>query len=211
MRTIFHNREHAGQLLAQRLQKFENENPIILALPRGGVPLGAEIAKSLNAPLDVIVVRKLGAPFDPEFAIGAIAPNDTVIINLHSIKALGLSEEDLQKVIAKESAEMERRIKLFQDNKTPQLKDKTVIVVDDGLATGLTAQAAIHYLIRKEAAKIIMAAPVCSREAAENLRKEADEFICLHEPDNFNAVGEWYDNFPQITDDEVLEILQQFK
>lgn len=208
---IYKDRYDAGRQLAEKLVRYKDENPIILALPRGGVVLGYEIAKMLNAPLDVIVARKLGAPLQPELGIGAIAPNGIRILNTGLIRTLGISESQIKQLIEEETGEMNRRTELYRGGLPPiDLFEKTVIVVDDGIATGITDKAAVLSLPQLEPQKIILAIPVCPPDSADNF-KEVDEFICLEQPADFYAVGAYYENFEQINDKEVIRLLHEAK
>ena len=197
--------------MAAALKKFNNSpNTIILALPRGGVIVGYEVAKILNLPLDIVVPRKIGAPANPEFAIGAITETGVGIFEEMAIGAYGITESYLQNEIKKEKAEAERRLKLYRGTRAPlDLKNKTVIIVDDGLATGLTMRAAVKTVKILGAAKIIVAIPVTSPEAAELVKKEVDEIIYLEAPAFFGAVGSFYEEFGQTTDEEVIELLSR--
>ncbi|HBG48766.1 MAG TPA: phosphoribosyltransferase [Cyanobacteria bacterium UBA9971] len=206
---IYKNRQDAGRQLAEKLMKFKDENPIIIALPRGGVVTGYEAAKMLHAPLDVMITRKLGAPFQLELAIGAIAPNDVRILNLDAIRFLGISKDEMEEIIRRETKEMHRRIKLYRGDLPPlDLSGKTVIIVDDGLATGVTAGVAVLSIKQMTPEKIILAVPVSPIDTAEKFREEVDEFICLSEPPDFFAVGQYYDDFAQVTDEEVISLLE---
>lgn len=209
---FYQNRQEAGYQLAQKLIKYRNEHPIIIALPRGGVVIGYEVSKALKAPLDVIVPRKIGAPFNPEFGIGAIAPNNVRVLDNQSIKLIGISEFQIEEIIQKETQEMNRRIQLYRKNLAPlNLKDKTVIIVDDGIATGVSTRAAVLSVKHMNPKKIILAVPVCPPDAADKFRKEVDEFLTLQEPLDFYAVGAYYSNFSQTTDDEVIALLEKAK
>lgn len=212
---IFQNRKEAGQKLARTLLPYQSKKPIILALPRGGVPVGFEIARALHTPLDLLVVRKLGSPTNPEYGIGAIAPNGIKILDRQAIKSLNISDAALAEIETKELKELERRISVYRGtNSKPDIKNKTVILVDDGAATGITMKAAIIALVRYHPKKIIVAIPVCSRDAHENLRvliRKNDELLCLHTSEQFSAVGIWYKEFDQVTDREVIDLLNQAK
>ena len=206
---IFADRYQAGQELASSLSRFRHENPIIIALPRGGVPIGYEVALALDAPLEVVVSRKLGAPFAPEFGFGAIAPGARVV-DATSVSMLGLSSAEVEAIVAKQTKELQRREALFHGTVSPiDVSGRTVIVVDDGLATGVTARAAIASLRTRSPKKIIFAAPVCAPDSADTLRELADEVICISEPPGFASVGTWYENFAQTTDEEALELLEK--
>jgi putative phosphoribosyl transferase len=205
---MFQDRYDAGRRLADALEQYRHEHPVILGLPRGGVVVGYEIARSLAAPLDVLVVRKLGAPGAQEFAIGAMAPGAT-LLNRELVFGLGVSREYLARVIAREADELARREHVYRGTLQPtEVKDRTVILVDDGLATGATAQAAVESLRRRGPRKIVFAAPVCSQDGAKALEKVTDAVVCLQCPADFGAVGYWYRNFSPTTDAEVIECLQ---
>lgn len=207
---IFHDRKHAGQLLAQRLKKYKTENILILALPRGGVPIAAEIAKFLEAPLDVLIVRKIGAPFQTELAVGAICEGGEPIWNDAILYQLGLEPDDLGRTVSVEREKVSSQIKLFRESREfASVANKTVIVVDDGLATGATMSAAVRFLQKKTASKIILAVPVAARSSAEQFRSKVDEVVVLEERDDLNSVSQWYKDFSQVTDREVVELLKK--
>lgn len=204
----FKNRREAGRRLALVLDKFRPQQPVILGLPRGGVVVGHEIAKALDAPLDVLLVRKLGAPGAEEFAIGAVAPGAT-LLNRNLIAALGVSRDYLGRVIARETDELKRRERVYRGNRPAlPVEGRTVILVDDGLATGATAQAAVQSLRSRAPRQIIFAAPVCSEDGADALRGVTEEVVCLECPPNFGAVGYWYQDFAPTTDAEVIQCLR---
>ena len=206
----FADRRDAGRKLAARLDKYAGDNPIVLALPRGGVPVGYEIAKALHAPLDVFVVRKLGAPQQPELGIGAIAPGGLLILDADLVRDLGIPEEVINRIVSNETAEMERRLHRFRgDRPLPDLKDRTVLLVDDGLATGVTAYAAIKALRQVGPRQIVLAIPVCATQTAHMIAPQVSEIVCLMTPPEFLAVGLWYANFEQTSDEEVIELLEQ--
>lgn len=209
---IYKDRQDAGKQLAEKLKKYTKEHPIVIGLPRGGVVLGYEIAKALKARLDVIVPRKIGAPYNPEFGIGTIAPNLTVMLNTEMIKKLKINEDEIKKIIKKETAEMKRRTKLYRKN-LPEfdLVNRTVIIVDDGIATGASIQAAVLSIKLLNPKKIILAVPVCPSDSAEKFGQHVDEFICLSEIPDFYAVGAYYNNFEQVTDEEVINLIQKSK
>lgn len=205
---VFANRQTAGRELAVALEEFREEKPIILGMPRGGVILAFEIAQALNASLDVMVARKIGAPNQPEYAIGAIAPGDIVVINPEAVAFYDISSPEVQAVIAREKQEMLRRIKLYRGSKPElELKNRTVILVDDGLATGQSALAAVLAIKKMQPKKVILAVGVCAVDSAAILRQEVDELVCLSMPEQFYAVGLWYQDFSQTTDDEVIALL----
>jgi putative phosphoribosyl transferase len=207
---LFEDRVDAGRQLAERLAPYAEERPVVFALPRGGVPVGAEVSRSLGAPLEVIVSRKLGAPGQPEFGIGAVAPGGVRVLNERAVRALGIEEDYLEMISARELAEAERRLKLFRgDRPYPDLERRTAILVDDGLATGVTARAALLALRRMNPRRLVLAVPVCALQTAELLRPEADDLICLLAPANLEAVGLWYRNFEQTSDEEVVRLLEE--
>ncbi len=207
----FSDRTEAGRLLAAELATRKlGSNVIVLALPRGGVPVGLEVAKALHAPLDVVVVRKLGVPFQPELAMGAIAGNSVEALNHDLIAALHVSKRDVDEEIAKERIEVERREKLYRGGRpAPKLHGKTVVLVDDGLATGSTMLVAARYVKALKPAKTIIAVPVGASQACELLKPYADELVCLATPKYFQAVGEWFVDFRQVSDAEVQRLLEE--
>jgi putative phosphoribosyl transferase len=207
---LFEDRGDAGRQLAERLAPYAEEHPMVFALPRGGVPVGKEVSRSLGAPLEVIVSRKLGAPGQPEFGIGAVAPGGVRVLNERAVRALGIEEGYLEMISARELAEAERRLKLFRgDRPYPDLQGRTAILVDDGLATGVTARAALLALRRMNPRRLVLAVPVCAVQTAELLRPETDDLICLLAPANLEAVGLWYRNFEQTSDEEVVRLLEE--
>lgn len=207
----FKNRAYAGQKLSKILGKYQKAaNTIVIALPRGGVAVGFEVAKALNLPMDIVVPRKIGAPGNPEFAIGAITESGEGIFDEATIAAYGITKSYLDHEMEKEKIEAERRLKLYRGSRPPlNLKNKTVIIVDDGLATGLTMRAAIKTVKKMDAAKIIVAIPVTPPDTAELIKKEVDEIIYLDAPPFFGAVGAFYDEFPQTHDEEVIDLLKK--
>ena len=206
----FEDREDAGRRLAERLARYRDERPVVFALPRGGVPVGYEISRSLGAPLDVFVSRKLGAPGQPEFGIGAVAPGGVRVLNGNVVERLGIPADYLETVTRKETAEVERRLRHFRGGRPePEVRGRTVILVDDGLATGVTAQAAVEALRRLEPRRLVLAAPVCAAQTAERLGPEVDELVCLTEPPDLGAIGFWYRNFEQTSDEEVIGLLER--
>lgn len=205
---LFEDRKEAGRKLAKRLEKYRKEKPVILALPRGGVPVGYEIAKTFKLPFDVIIVRKIGSPNQPELGIGAVAEGNVEILDKKAIKLLGLNKDAISEIIAREKNEIERRKKIYRENKPLiNIKSKTVILVDDGLATGITAKAAILAIKKLKPKKIIFASPVCAFDSLKNI-ENVDEIQCILTPHEFNAVGSWYKNFDQVTDEEVKNLLR---
>ncbi len=207
--TPFKDREDAGRQLAERLLPYRDENPIVLALPRGGVPVGYEVARALKAPLDVFIARKLGAPGRRELGIGAVAQGGVRVLNEDTIRALGIPEEYIEQVAAEETAEIERRLRLLRgDRPEPRVRGRTVILVDDGIATGVTAWAAIRALRRRVPQRLVLAVPVCAPQTAEAIRPEVDDLVCLKAPYNLMAIGFWYRDFEQVSDEEVIELLE---
>ena len=206
----FEDREDAGRRLAERLVRYRDERPVVFALPRGGVPVGYEISRSLRAPLDVFVARKLGAPGQPEFGIGAVAPGGVRVLNGNVVERLGIPADYLEAVTRKETAEVERRLRHFRGGRPePEVRGRIVILVDDGLATGVTARAAVEALRRLGPRRLILAAPVCAAQTVELLGPEVDELVCLAAPADLGAIGFWYRNFEQTSDEEVIELLER--
>jgi len=206
---IFEDRADAGRRLAKRLVRYGDQDPIVLALPRGGAPVGYEISRLLGAPLDVIVARKLGAPDQPELGIGAVAPGGVRVLNAAAVRALRISTDYLDRVTHKETAEMERRLRRFRGGcPDPEVRGRTAILVDDGLATGVTAQAAIKALRRMEPRRLVLAVPVCAAATAAWMESEVDSLVCLEVPADLGAIGYWYRDFDQTSDEEVVRILE---
>src|SRR5436305_277212 len=209
MERAFLNRTEAGRLLAEKLEKYSNRNDVVvLGLPRGGVPVAYEVAKRLNAPLDVFIVRKLGVPGFEELAAGAIASGGVRVLNEDVVRAIPYASEAIEAVTAKETAELQRREQIYREGRPPpELRDKTVILVDDGLATGATMRAAVKALRQRGAAKIVVAVPVGPPDTCREFEDEADEVVCASAPEFFQAVGQYYEDFSQTSDDEVRELL----
>ncbi len=210
-RKVFGDRRDAGRQLAARLLQYKNQQGVIvLALPRGGVPVAFEVARKLHGPLDVFLVRKLGAPGHEELAMGAIASGGVRVLNTDVVRALHLSELDIEAAAARETLELERREYEYRGQRPPlAVNGRTVILVDDGLATGSTMRAAITSLRRQDVGRIVVAVPVGARHTCGELEREADEIVCLVRPVDFEAVGEWYENFSQTSDAEVHHLLQR--
>ena len=206
----YRNRSDAGRLLAEELAHYKSKaDVVVLGLTRGGVPVAAEVANALHAPLDVVVVRKLGVPFQPELAMGAIAGDDTQVLDKQLVHALDLTNEDVEGVITRERIELQRRERLYRGVRPAlDLKQHTAILVDDGLATGSTMLAAVAFARKRQARRIVMAVPVASVEALEKLREKVDECVCLATPDPFFSVGDWYGTFLPTEDAEVLRLLE---
>ncbi|MFJ8542494.1 phosphoribosyltransferase [Streptomyces sp. NPDC093586] len=208
----FPDRRTAGQELGLRLMEWASDGelfrPLVLALPRGGVPVAAEVSRALGAPLDVLVARKIGLPGRPETGIGAVVGDDPPLFDRRALTMLGLDEDRLVPDVAREREELRRRALLYRGGtSTPDVEGRTVILVDDGLATGATARAALRHLRRLDPARLVLAVPVGAPEAVAEMRAEADDVLCLRQPPDFRAVGLWYDDFDQVGDDEVVEVL----
>jgi predicted phosphoribosyltransferase len=209
MTPYFLDRVDAGRRLAAALSHYANKpDLLILALPRGGVPVAYEVARELRAPLDVFLVRKLGFPGHPELAMGAIATGGVRILDEYLIETYGVPEDAIEYVTEMEQRELERREKLYRDGRpAPVVRDHTVILIDDGLATGSTMRAAVEALRQEGARKIVVAVPIAPVDTCEAMRKEVDEIVCAVTPEPFRAVGIWYADFSETSDDEVREIL----
>jgi putative phosphoribosyl transferase len=207
----FRDRRDAGRRLATELRQYANRpNVLVLALPRGGVPVAFEIAQALHVPLDVFVVRKLGLPWHEELAMGALASGGVRVLDQKLIRAARVSADDVERVTALERAELERRERRYRgDRPFPDVSGKTVILVDDGLATGATMQAGVAALRKENPSKIVVAVPVAAQEVCEAFGDVADEIICAETPEHFRAVGLWYEDFSQTSDEEVHELLAQ--
>ncbi len=208
---IFQDRSDAGRALAARLAQYAGRSDVlVLALPRGGVPVGYEIAQALHLALDLFVVRKLGTPGQPELAMGAVASGGVLVINRDVVEALGIPDSMVREAAVAEQQELERRERQYRGERPPiDARGRTVILVDDGLATGSTMRAAAAALLRMGAARIVVAVPVAAPPTCEQLRAEVDELICADTPEPFLAVGQWYRDFSQTTDDEVRELLER--
>lgn len=209
--SIYRDRREAGRSLAAALSKYRREpGLIVLALPRGGVPVGYEVARALGATLDVFVVRKLGVPGQEEYAMGALASGGVSILNRQLIATLRISDADVAGAVAKETSELARRERLYRGDLPPlELRDRTVVLVDDGLATGASMRAAIGGLKQLLPRRIIVAVPIAAPEACEQLAREAGDVICAATPQPFHAVSLWYDDFAQTSDREVRELLRE--
>jgi predicted phosphoribosyltransferase len=207
----FEGRRQAGRALADKLLHYRDvPDVVVLGLPRGGVPVAFEVAKALHAPLDVFVVRKLGVPAYPEMAMGAVATGGVRVLNPRVIAELSISEETIERVAAKEREEVERRERDYRGERPPpEIEGATVILVDDGLATGATMRAAVQSVRLQGPKEVVVAAPAGAGKTCRTLRQEADEVICLIETDHFFAVGQWYRDFEQLTDEEVQRLLAE--
>jgi putative phosphoribosyl transferase len=206
---LFKNRHDAGRILARKLADYAGgDDVIVLGLPRGGVPVAYEVATELQVPLDVFVVRKIGAPYQPEFAIGAIASDGICVLDREALAQLDVAQSQLASIIGRERLELERRDTLYRAYRPfPDLAGRVVVIVDDGLATGATMRVAVEAVRVRHPARIIAAAPVASGLACEALREVADDCVCAASPEPFYGVGRWYDDFSQTTDQEVITLL----
>ena len=208
---MFKNRKDAGRRLAARLSKYKDEHPVVLALPRGGVPVAYEVAMVLNAPLDVIVVRKLGAPGEPELGIGAVVDGDhpQSVLNEEVLRLLNVSDDYVNREVARELQEIRRRQESYRGGRSPErIEGRTAIVIDDGIATGGSVRAALRGVRRSNPLRLILAVPVAPPETVESLQPEVDELVCLSMPVFFHAVGQFYEDFQQTTDEEVVRLLK---
>jgi predicted phosphoribosyltransferase len=209
--VIFKNRQEAGQKLAMALihRGYKGKNIIVLGIPRGGLVVANEVAKVLSAVLDVLIVRKLRAPYQPELGIGAVVDEDHVILNEELVRTVGASQDYINREIAYQKGESERGSRIYRDHRPPpEIGGKTVIVVDDGIATGVPFCASLESLRRRNPERLVAAVPVAAQDSAEMLTTYADEIVCLKTPLSFNAAGDWYQNFDQISDEKVVAILQ---
>lgn len=209
MERVFRDRREAGKLLARALVHYAGrKDVVVLGLPRGGVPVAAEVAQSLGAPLDVLIVRKLGAPGQEELAIGAIAEGGVRVLNRGLVENLGLTRNDIDQLAQSEEHELERRVRLYRGGEKPlPVADRTVIVIDDGVATGATMRAGLQAVRARGATLVVAAAPVGAADSVDALREDADEVVVLETPAWFHAVGQWYENFGQTSDEEVRACL----
>ena len=207
----FRNRTEAGQLLATKLTAYANRTDVlVLGLPRGGVPVAYEIAKALNLPLDICLVRKLGAPGNRELAMGAIGMGGVMILNDDVVESLQVSQETMARIVALEEKELERRDRAYRgDRPFPDLQGRTIVLVDDGIATGATLRAAIATLRQQQPTSIIVAVPVAPLSTYNELKAEVDEVVSLVTPERFYSISVWYDEFRQTTDEEVRHLLQE--
>lgn len=208
---MFYDRKEAGEKLATILQKYKNHpQAVVLAIPRGGVVVGFTLAKILNLPLDIVVARKIGAPGNPEFAIGAVSEKGEVILNKEAVSSYHISQEYIEKESAAQRDEVKRRLTEYRGKKKPlSLKDKIVIIVDDGIATGASIKAAIASIRAESPRRIILAVPVAPPETIEELKREVDEIFCLEKPEIFFAVGQFYQIFDQTSDEAVKKLLKE--
>ena len=212
-KVIFKNRREAGRKLATALIKRgyrSRQNTLVLAIPRGGLVVAGEVARALSATLDVVIARKLRAPYQPELGIGAVVDGDHTVLNEEVVHSVGASRDYLNREIAYQKGEVERRLRFYRgDHSAPEVAEKTVIVVDDAIATGYTFRASLESLRQRHPARLVAAAPVAAHDSAEMLKAFADEVVCLYTPTSFYAVGAWYENFDQLSDDEAAAILRR--
>jgi putative phosphoribosyl transferase len=208
--VIFLDRTDAGRRLAKQLGSYADQSDVIvLGIPRGGVPVAYEVATELKAPLDVFVVRKLGVPWQEELAFGAIASGGVRFLDRPIVESVGVSDKEIEQITERERKELDRRERLYRSGEAPlELKGKTVILVDDGIATGASTQAAITALRQLKPRRIVLAAPVAPASTCKRLRPEVDDLVCLHAPQSFYAIGEFYEDFSQVPDEEVTRLLQ---
>lgn len=209
---LFADRRDAGRRLAARLGHLRDRDPVVLALVRGGLPVAYEVAAALSAPLDVVLVRKIGAPMQPELAIGAVVDGDRpeIVTNPHVMRMVGASQSDIDAGARRQLAEIERRRVLYLGHRARvEVGGRTAIVVDDGIATGATTRAALHAVRRQAPARLVLAVPVAPADALADLAADADEIVCLDTPDPFGAVGAFYQDFRQVPDDEVVALLDR--
>lgn len=203
---MFKNRQEAGLKLAQKLDYLRGQKILVLAIPRGGVVVGKEISQELNCPLGILIVKKIGAPANPELAVGAMGPDGEVVLNKEILQELGIEEKDfeeIKKLKKEEITRLSRRLAIT----TPALRNKIVILTDDGIATGATTEAALSWLRKKNPEKIILAVPVAPVELIEKFKGQVDDLIVLEIPAYFRAVGQFYEDFPQVSDEEVVKLL----
>ena len=208
---LFRDRREAGRFLAERLGDYANrDDVVVLALPRGGVPIGLEVARALHVPLDVFVVRKLGLPGQEELAMGAIASGGVLVLNEELVRALNIPRDIIDMVAQQEQGELERREREYRDGRPPvDIRGRTVILVDDGLATGASMRVAALALKKKDPAQIVVAVPVAPPSTCAELQNEVDQVVCAVTPEPFWGVGQWYQDFSQTSDEEVRELLRQ--
>lgn len=207
----FTNRSTAGKKLGEALSGFQNEEAIVLGMARGGVPVAAEVARTLSCPLEVLVIRKLGVPFHPELAMGAIAPLGVRVLDDSIVKRLKIKDHQIADVEQRERDELERRLEKYRQGRSNlEIAGKVALIVDDGLATGNSAKAAVHYVKKQSPATVVLAVPVAAQDSLADLKSEVDDVVTLLEPEYFGAVGAWYQQFDQTSDEEVIDILEHF-
>ncbi|HBT19811.1 MAG TPA: phosphoribosyltransferase [Peptococcaceae bacterium] len=210
--VFFANRQDAGKKLAVKLEGLNNDDVVVVAIPRGGVVVAEPVAEKLKAPLDVVVPRKIGMPGNPELAVGALSPDGSIVLNHRLLWWYGLDEEELKPIIEKELGEIKRRMELYRQGRKPfDVRGKHAIIIDDGIATGYTMYAAVEFLKKQGAEEITAAVPVAPSDTAEELSKRVHRAVILHIPEVFYSVGQFYGNFDQLTDEEVVNILEKWK
>ncbi|KKM11662.1 hypothetical protein SY88_07730 [Clostridiales bacterium PH28_bin88] len=208
---MFENRIHAGEKLGEQLSEYRGDEVLILAIPRGGVVVGAQVAHALRAPMDVIIPKKIGSPIDPELAIGAVTPDGYVLWNLPFMQRLGISEEDMRSQVERTMGEITRRLRYYRGDVPPStLRDRVVMLVDDGIATGFTVKAALRSITRQSPCRTVLAVPVAPRETVTDLAGEVDIVVCLATPEPFYGVGQFYREFEQTSDEEVKRLLVRY-
>jgi putative phosphoribosyl transferase len=206
----FQDREEAGKMLALKLTEYSNKDTIVLAIPRGGVVIGYQVANELKAPLDIIVPRKIGAPYNSELAIGAVAEDGSLSLDESAVMYMNISKSYIEEESRRQITEIRRRLKLYRgETPYPMLQDHIIIIVDDGIATGSTVKAAIASIRKKKPKSVVVAVPVAPRSTVKELEKEADRVICLSTPEFFYAIGQFYVDFSQTTDEEVIRLLKK--
>ena len=209
--SLFRDRTEAGKLLVDKLGELKGKDVVVLAVPRGGAVVAAEVARALRAPLDLIIPRKVGAPGNPELAIGAVTQDGAAIVDKDMIRMLAVSEKYLREEVQRQVEEVRRRMKMYRGERPyPKLKDKVVVIVDDGVATGYTMRAAIQSVRKHGPASVWVAVPVGPPESIQELSREADKVVCLKKPEPFFAIGQFYEMFEQVEDEELIQILQRF-
>lgn len=209
---MFKDRRDAGRRLAQRIEGIKEADLFILAVPRGGVVVAFEVVKALGAPMDLIIPRKLGAPGNPELAIGAVTQDGTIVLNHDIVQELGVPKSFIDQEAAEQVKEIERRMKKYRgDAPPPQLAGRTVVLIDDGIATGATIRAAVQSVRRSRPKRLIIAVPVAPPSAVQSLEKDADEVVALETPEWFMAIGQFYENFDQTSDEEVIDLMAKAK
>lgn len=207
---IFRDRTQVGKLLGERIQKLKLKNPIVLAIPRGGVPVAKEIALAIRAPLDLVITRKIGYPGEPEFAIGAVTQEGDLVVDENTLKSMGVGQEYLKQEASRQTKEIKERMHKYRGERPfPNLAGRDVIIVDDGVATGNTVIAAIESVKKKRPESTILAVGVAPPETVRKLSEKVDDMVCLETPEPFFAIGEFYENFEQVEDDEVKQILKE--
>ncbi len=206
---LFKNRQQAGQLLGEKLSSYQGSGGIVVGLARGGVVVANIVARALSFPVDVVVIKKVSGPSDPELALGAVAPDDVSFIDDQFFRQLGVDEQYLWETVKKQSGIVRQKMQLYRKDRSPlAVQGKTVIIVDDGAATGATMMAAVRWVKKKRAGKIIIALPVAPPDVVKKLQPEVDDMVVLATPDDFGSVGQWYEHFDQVEDEEVVRLLK---